>query len=82
VQSVITTHFSNITAPCKKLRVKGFIEKNIPESITPQHINDLMDYSLVEENAEQVPTEALRIAKILGVDKALLEKAKKYLMEA
>jgi len=82
VQSVITTHFSNITAPCKKLRVKGFIEKNIPESITPQHINDFMDYSLVEESVEQVPTEALRIAKILGVDKALLKKAEGYLMKA
>jgi hypothetical protein len=38
-----------------------------------------MDYSLVEDSVEQVPMEALRIAKILGVDRVLLEKAEKYL---
>jgi DNA mismatch repair ATPase MutS len=81
VQSVITTHFSNITAPCKKLRVKGFIEKHTPESITPQNINDFIDYDLIEDTAEQVPMEALRIAEILGVDKLLLEKAKKYIAQ-
>jgi DNA mismatch repair ATPase MutS len=81
VQSVITTHFSNITAPCKKLRVKGFIEKSIPESITPQNVNDFMDYNLVEDPVEQVPMEALRIAKILGVDRLLLERAERYLIK-
>ena len=79
VQSVITTHFSNITAPCKKLRVKGFIEKNTSEPITPQTINDFMDYNLIEDTVEQVPMEALRIAKILGIEQSLLERAEKYL---
>ncbi|MCL2511804.1 MAG: DNA mismatch repair protein MutS, partial [Bacteroidales bacterium] len=75
VQSVITTHFSNITTSCKKFRVKGFTGKNIPQNINPQQINDFMDYTLIEDTVEQVPMEALRIAKILGVDKVLLEKA-------
>ena len=79
VQSVITTHFSNITAPCKKLRVKGFIEKNASEPVTPQNVNDFIDYSLVEDSVEQVPMEALRIAGILGVDETLVERAKKYI---
>jgi DNA mismatch repair ATPase MutS len=81
VQSVITTHFSNITAPCKKLRVKGFIEKTTSETITPHNINDFIDYNLIEDTVEQVPMEALRIAKILGVDQTFLEKAKKYLSQ-
>jgi DNA mismatch repair ATPase MutS len=80
VQSVITTHYSNITAPCKKFRIKGFIEEVLPESVTPHNVNDFMDYSIVEDSVEQVPMEALRIAKILGVDKVLLEKAEKYLL--
>jgi DNA mismatch repair ATPase MutS len=80
VQSVITTHFSNITAPCKKFRVKGFMEKDVSESITLHNVNDFIDYSLVEDDVEQVPMEALRIAKILGVDGMLLERAEKYLM--
>jgi hypothetical protein len=45
-------------------------------------VNDFMDYSLVEDSAEQVPMDALRIAKILGVDKILTEKAEKYLKKA
>jgi len=80
VQSVITTHFSNITAPCKKIRVKGFTGKDIAQSINPQQINDFMDYNLIEDAVEQVPMEALRISKILGVNKALLEKAERYLV--
>jgi len=79
VQSVITTHFSNIIAPCIKMRVKGFIETNISETITPHNINDFMDYNLIEDTIEQVPMEALRIAKILGADQILIEKAEKYL---
>jgi DNA mismatch repair ATPase MutS len=81
VQSVITTHFSNITVPCKKFRVKGFIEKNSFESITPQNVNDFLDYNLIEDTVEQVPMEALKIAKILGIDQVLLEKAEKYLVQ-
>ena len=79
VQSVITTHYSDITAPCKKFRVKGFIETNTSATITPHNVGDFMDYSLVEDSVEQVPMEALRIAKILGVDRELLKKAERYL---
>jgi len=79
VQSVITTHFANITAPCKKLRVKGFIEKSMSEPVTYQNINDFIDYSLVEDTIERVPMEALRIAKILGVGGTLVERAEQYL---
>jgi len=78
-QSVVTTHFPNISAPCKKLRINGFIEKNISDNITPQNVNDFIDYNLIEDTVEQLPMEALRIAKILGVDNTLIERARKYL---
>jgi hypothetical protein len=38
-----------------------------------------MDYNLIEDCVETVPMEALKIAKILGVDGKLLEKALDYL---
>lgn len=79
VQSVVTTHYSGIAAPCKKLRVKGFIETNVNAPLTKENIGDFIDYSLEEEREEQFPMEALKVAKTLGVDEALLGKAKKYI---
>lgn len=79
VRSVVTTHYSGIAAPCKKLRVKGFIETNVNAPLTKENIGDFIDYSLEEEHEEQVPMEALKVAKALGVDEGLLRKTKKYL---
>jgi DNA mismatch repair ATPase MutS len=79
VQSIITTHYSGITAKSRKLRVKGFIETKVNEPLTKENIGDFIDYSL-EENREAVaPMEALRVAKILNVDKAFMEKIDGYL---
>ena len=39
-----------------------------------------MDYSLIEDDASKVPHEALRIAGILGINKQIIEKAKKNLI--
>lgn len=73
--SVITTHYSLPTARCQRLRVKGFDEKMSDKKLTAANINDFIDYSVVEEEHETVPHEALRIAEILGCDEALIEKA-------
>jgi hypothetical protein len=47
--------------------------------LTPQNINRFIDYSLTEDDADEVPQEALRIATILGCDPALLSAAREAL---
>ena len=77
VSSLITTHYA-IDIPCRKLRVKGFTEKG-SEKITSKNINNYIDYSLEETADNAVPQEAIKIAEIIGVDKDILERGKKYL---
>ena len=81
VPSLVTTHYSNIKAPCRKLRVKGLLTGEFNEQITVNNINNYMDYSLLEHDADDVPLEALRIASILGVEKELTELAAMYLKQ-
>jgi len=78
VQSLITTHYG-IDMPCRKLRVKGFTENKNNEKITIDNINSFIDYSLEETTEKEVPHEAVKIAEIIGVNAAILERAKKYL---
>jgi DNA mismatch repair ATPase MutS len=79
VQSVITTHFAEIVAPCKRLRVKGFIAPHDTDTLTPDNINNFMDYSLMEIVETEIPMEALKIAKLLNVDSEFLQIAQDYL---
>ncbi len=81
VPSLVTTHYSNIKAPCRKLRVKGLLTGDFNEKITANNINNYMDYSLLEHDADDVPLEALRIASILGVENELIELASMYLKQ-
>ena len=60
----MTTHYNGIAAPCCKLKVKGFSETNAEEKITLKNINDFIDYSLEEVTTDEVPHEAIRIARI------------------
>lgn len=78
IRSLITTHYNGLNTSCRKLRVKGLMTEKITSNVTIESINNYMDYSLVENNDDIVPMEALRIANILGVDSELLEKADKY----
>ena len=48
-------------------------------ALTAENINRFIDYSLVEDNSDEVPQEALRIAALLGCDQELIETAKKKL---
>ncbi|MDD2548494.1 MAG: DNA mismatch repair protein MutS [Bacteroidales bacterium] len=79
VRAVITTHYSGLTTQCRKLRVKGFMEKSKDASITVENIGEYIDYSLVEDDGSTVPHEALRIAQILGIDADILSEASKEL---
>ncbi|MDD4149639.1 MAG: DNA mismatch repair protein MutS [Bacteroidales bacterium] len=82
LDTVITTHYSGIKSDCRRLRVKGLKDESNAEKISVKNINDFMDYSLMEVKDDTVPTEAIRIAEILDVDKELIDLAKSYLMSA
>ena len=70
--TLITTHYDQLGSNCRRLRVKGFVEdmENIP--LTPQSINRFIDYSLTEDQSDNVPHEALRIASILQCDPEMI----------
>ena len=70
--SLITTHYDQLGATCRRLRVRGFVEDMADVPLTPQNINRFIDYSLTEDTSDDVPHEALRIASILGCDSELI----------
>ena len=74
--ALVTTHYSGITAVCRKLRVRGFVEGQ--GKVTWKNINEFMDYSLEEDEGGTVPHEALQIAALLGVDRDLLARAERF----
>ena len=77
--TLITTHYSQLGLPCRKLRVRGFVEQLADIALTPDNINRFMDYSLLEDSSDEVPHEALRIAAILGCDPTLIQTANNFL---
>ena len=76
--SLVTSHYSGLTGNFKRLRVKGFCENSQTPTITAENISDFIDYSLVEDEKDTVPEEAIKIATLLGIDKNFLAKAKEY----
>jgi DNA mismatch repair ATPase MutS len=79
IPSFITTHYSGVSGDYRKLRVVGLDRDLHNIELNQNNINKYMDYSLIEDNNEKVPHEALRIASLLGVDKELIEIAKQNL---
>ena len=75
---VITTHYSQLGLQSHKLRVKGFVGNDPATPLTPENINQFMDYALVEDENEMVPHEALRIASLLGCDKEFIQLAETF----
>ena len=80
VMSLVTSHYSGIVST-RKLRVKGLKMDAITPNITPQTLNDHMDYSLVDTQNDDVPMEALKIAEIFNIDKEFLQLAKNIMVE-
>ncbi len=77
--ALITTHYSGIKSQCRCLRVKGITNSVLNEKITVDNINKYIDYSLEESSNQDVPQEAITIARMLGVNNDFLEKAKTYI---
>jgi DNA mismatch repair ATPase MutS len=81
IRSLVTSHYSNLNVTCRKLRVKGLQFSSAGVKLTFQDINNYMDYSLLEQDTDDVPLDALRIATMLGVDKELIEQATLFLKQ-
>ncbi len=79
VGSIITTHYSGIKTSAQRLRVKGFIEEKVSGHLDKSNINDYIDYSLVEDDKDDVPMDAIRVATLLGISDELLERAKLHI---
>ena len=77
--TIITTHYSQLGVPCRRLRVKGFVESLVDKTLTAQNINRYIDYSLVADDSDEVPREALRIAEMLSCHPSLLAAARDFL---
>lgn len=77
--SCITTHYTVNDSKIRRLRVKG-LRQNITENISPFEINDLMDYTLIEDKSTTPPQEAVNIASLLKVDSDFLAVVKKELV--
>ena len=79
--SLLTTHYSGLGLSCRRLRVRGFVESLSHEPLSPATINRFMDYSLLPDDSDDVPQEALRIAEMLGCDPEMIRLARQALGE-
>ena len=90
--SLVTTHFDNVSSGenVKSMQVAGLsgvdfgkLEREIRYAGRRERINIIakyMDYRLCNVTKEkEVPKDALNIAKMLGLNKEIIENAKKYL---
>lgn len=90
--SLITTHFESVTERegVVNMQVRGLadcdfgqLNREINHANRRDRINIIskyMDYRLCRvENEKQVPKDALNIAAMLGIDKAIIDGAKKYI---
>ncbi|NUU99272.1 DNA mismatch repair protein MutS [Marinitoga sp. 1154] len=80
--TLITTHFNNVADKnIRKLRIKGIKKEKLKSNITPENITEIIDYTLIEEDKEIVPEEALTIAKLLKIDEELIKTIEKLKKE-
>ncbi len=90
--SLITTHFDSVTVGegIKNMQVRGLahadfrkLEKELRYANRRERIEIIakyMDYRLYHaENDEEIPKDALNIAKMLGIYDEIIENAKKYM---
>ena len=91
--SLITTHFETVTEDkdVVNMQVTGLanvdfekLNREIRYANRRERINIIqkyMDYRLQRvDNATQIPKDALNIAKMLGIDNSIIEKAKQYIV--
>lgn len=83
--TVLTTHYDNVAndVDVQNLQVKGL---SLPDGDDLIKINNIeqvqnyMDYRLIEvKYSSDIPKDALKIAKIAGIDQKIIEDAERYL---
>lgn len=79
--TMITTHYGQLGVDCRRLRVKGFVESMVDVPLTALNINHFIDYSLVKDESDEVPQEALRIAEMLECEPELVSLAHDFLKQ-
>ena len=89
--SVITTHFDNVTAgKARNMQVRGLagvdyelLTREIRYANRKERIEIIskyMDYRLYEvADNKEIPKDALNIAQMLGIDREIIEQARKYM---
>lgn len=77
INALISTHYSHIGKGVLQWRVIGFDPTRLHGALTPDSINACINHNLTLDQEQTVPHEALRIARLLGVDPAFLEQAEK-----
>lgn len=79
--TIITTHFDGLVREgLKHLQVKGL--RNIDEGMinTPERIEQHMDYTLIEiRGIQEVPKDAIKISKIMGLPDEIVKNAEKII---
>ena len=75
VRSFVSSHYDNIHTSARQLRVKGLREDTTETTLDVNHIDRYIDYSLVCDNDTSAPHEALRIARLIGIDEDFIADA-------
>ena len=83
--TVLTTHYDNVAndEDIKNLQVKGLKLPDEADSAEMKNIEDVqkyMDYKLIEvKYSSDIPKDALKIAKMAGIDEEIIKDAERYL---
>jgi len=79
VRALVTTHYSGIDVPCRRLKVRGFQHDKVDGVLGIESIGRYIDYTLEPDELGLVPHEGLRIAQLLGLHPKLLEDCQYFL---
>ena len=83
--TVLTTHYDNVAndEEVQNLQVKGLklpLDTDLAEINSIDLVQEYMDYRLIEvKYSSDIPKDALKIAKMAGIDQEIIKDAEKYL---
>lgn len=75
VRSFVSSHYDNIRTGARRLRVKGLRDDVSLSEIDVRKIDRYIDYGLIPDESGDVPHEALRIARLIGIDEEFVSSA-------
>lgn len=82
VMALLSTHYGGLKFSGRRLKIKGLSFESLKDkTLDIKRIQDVMDYSVVEDDGQENVHQAIEIASLLGVDKDLLYRADKFLKD-